>query len=103
MAVGKIQTALGRIFFQRCFYLFASILALIAIAPYLVDTERGRVMLPVMQMLVLVAAIASLGRSAAPFIIGLLLGIPGLGFNLVALVWHDDVVTNFERATFLYL
>jgi hypothetical protein len=67
MAVGELQTALGRIFFQRCSYLFTSILALIAIAPYLVDTERGRVMLPIMQMLVLVAdpADAPSGPAAA--------------------------------------
>jgi hypothetical protein len=103
MAIRKLQTALGRIFYQRCFYLFVSIVALIAIAPHLIDTERGRVILPIMQMLMLVAAIASLGRTAVPFIIGLLLGIPALGFNLAALVWHEDVVTNFERATFLYL
>jgi hypothetical protein len=103
MPVGTLQTVLGRIFYQRCFYLFVSIVALIAIAPYLVDTERGRVILPIMQMLMLVAAIASLGKTAAPFIIGLLLGIPALGFNLAALVWHEDPVTNFERAIFLYL
>jgi hypothetical protein len=103
MAIGKLQTSLGRVFYQRCFYLFASIVALIAIAPYLADTERGQVILSIMQMLMLVAAIASLGRTAFPFIIGLLLGIPALGFHLVALVWHNDVVTNFERATWLYL
>jgi hypothetical protein len=103
MPVGKLQTVLGRIFYQRCFYLFVSIVALIAIAPYLIDTERGRVILPIMQMLMLVAAIASLGKSAIPFIIGLLLGIPALGFDLTALVWHEDVRSNFQRATLLYL
>ncbi|MFO1313073.1 MAG: ion channel [Burkholderiales bacterium] len=103
MPVGKLQSALGRIFYQRCFYLFVSIVALIAVAPYLIDTERGRVILPMMQMLMLVAAIASLGKTAFPFILGLLLGIPALAFNFVALVWREDVVTNFERATFLYL
>jgi hypothetical protein len=103
MAVGRLQTVLGRIFYQRCFYLFASILALIAVAPYLADTQRGNVILIVMQMFVLIAAIASLGRSATPFVIGLLLGLPGLGFHLVALIWHDDVVHNFERATLIYL
>src|SRR5512136_104630 len=66
MTVGRLQSVLGRIFFQRCFYLFASIVALIAIAPYLADTGRGRVILPVMQMLMLVSAIASLGRTAVP-------------------------------------
>jgi hypothetical protein len=103
MAIRKLQSVLGRVFYQRCFYLFVSIVALIAVAPYLVDTERGRVILPIMQMLMLVAAIASLGRTVAPFIIGLLLGIPALAFNLIGLVWHEDVVINFERATFLYL
>ena len=103
MAIRKLQSALGRIFYQRCFYLFASIVALIAMAPYLVDTERGRAVLAVMQMLMLVAAIASLGKTAVPFIIGLLLGIPALGFDLAALVWHEDVRSNFQRAIFLYL
>ena len=103
MAIGRLQTVLGRIFYQRCFYLFASIVALIAIAPYLIETERGRVILPLMQMLMLVAAIASLSKTVVPFIIGLLLGIPALGFDLAALVWHEDVRSNFQRATFLYL
>lgn len=50
--IGKLQSVLGRIYYQRCFYLFASIVALIAIAPYLIDTQRGRVILPMMLMLV---------------------------------------------------
>jgi hypothetical protein len=103
MAIGKIQSAFARVFYQRCFYLFASIVALIAAAPYLIDSARGRVLLPIMQSLMLIAAIASLGRTALPFVIGLLLGLPALGFNLVAVVWHDDVAGNFERATMLYL
>lgn len=103
MPVGRLHTALGRIFYQRCFYLFVSIVALIAAAPYLVDTARGRVILPMMQMLMLIAAIASLGKTAVPFVIGLLLGIPALAFNLAGLVWQEDVVGNIERATFLYL
>lgn len=88
---------LWRILFQRCFYLFASILALIAIAPYPIDTERGKVLLPVMQMFVLVAAIASRGRSATPRVIGLLLGLPGLGFDLMALIGRDDTMQNFTE------
>lgn len=103
MAIGRIQSALGRVFYQRCFYLFASIVTLIAVAPYLVDTERGQVILSIMQMMMLIAAIASLGRSAFPFILGLLLGIPALGFHFMALVWHEDIVSNFERATWLYI
>ena len=45
MALGRLQTSVGRVFTQRCFYLFVSLIVLIAVAPFFGDTVRGRFIL----------------------------------------------------------
>ena len=45
MALGRLQTSVGRVFTQRCFYLFVSLIVLIAAAPFFGDTVRGRFIL----------------------------------------------------------
>jgi hypothetical protein len=42
MAISRLQTSVGRVFTQRCFYLFVSLVVLIAVAPFFGDTVRGR-------------------------------------------------------------
>ena len=81
MVMIRLQSSFGRIFRQRCFYLFLSILVLILAAPFLTDTLRGRVAVQAMQVLVLSAAVAAVGRTTMPFIIALLLGIPAFVFQ----------------------
>ena len=63
MALGRLQTSVGRVFTQRCFYLFVSLIVLIAAAPFFDDTVRGRFILNVAQVLVLIAAVAAVGRT----------------------------------------
>ena len=45
MAIVRIHTVFSRIFFQRCFYLFVSLVVLIAVAPHVTDTLRGRILI----------------------------------------------------------
>jgi hypothetical protein len=102
-AIGQLQSHVGRIYYQRCFYLFLSLVALIGVAPWVDDSAQGRVVLTVAQATILIASVAAVGRTPMPFVIALLLGIPALGFQLVANVWHDDPTANIEKATAFYL
>jgi hypothetical protein len=81
MALHKLQSSFARIFRQRCFYLFLSILVLIVGAPFLTEGLHGRVLVQAAEVLVLIAAVAAVGRSALPFVIALLLGIPAFVFQ----------------------
>jgi hypothetical protein len=81
MAILKLQSSFARIFRQRCFYLFLSILVLIVAAPFLTETVHGRVVVQAAQVLVLIAAVAAVGRTTLPFVIALLLGIPAFVFQ----------------------
>ena len=40
MAINRARTALGQVFFQRCFYLFIALLALMMVAMLLEPTPR---------------------------------------------------------------
>ena len=42
MAITKARAAIGRIFYQRCFYLFLVLLALVAGVPFIEPTPSGR-------------------------------------------------------------
>ena len=81
MAILKLQSSFARIFRQRCFYLFLSILVLIVTAPFLTESLHGRVLVQAVEVLVLIASVAAVGRTTTPFVIALLLGIPAFVFQ----------------------
>ncbi len=85
MAIRQARATLGRVFFQRCFYLFVAVLLLVAGAPLFEPTPAGRLTLNVVNVLIVVAAVAAVGRSVLSFIIVLLLGAPTLGLQWLAL------------------
>lgn len=90
MAFVRLQTSLGRIFGQRCFYLFLSLLILIAVAPWFLETPNGRSILQGAQALVLIAAVAAVGRTTMPFVIAVLLATATLGFQAALLLDPGD-------------
>jgi hypothetical protein len=90
MSLGKLQTRFARIFTQRCFLLFAALLVLVLVAPFIAGTFRGRLIVNAAQALVLIAAVAAVGRSPMPFGIGLLLGIPAVAFLFVSHVEQEE-------------
>jgi hypothetical protein len=99
MAVGRLHSSFGRIFRQRCFYLFISLVFLVGIAPFVADFEHGRDFLNASQVLVLVAAVAAMAHRPMPFVISLLLGVPALLAQLFGAAGMDDpgraaIVTN---------
>ena len=92
MAINRARTALAQVFFQRCFYLFVAVLVLVMAVLLLEPTPRGRILLNVGNLLVVVAAIAAVGRTQLSVVIALLLATPTLLFQWLAL---DDGDSQF--------
>jgi ion channel len=102
MMIGRLHTTIGRIFTQRCFYLFVSLLALIVFVPFLGDMPSGKTLLQVVQALILVSAVAAVGRSLTRFVVALAIAIPALGFQLAA-PSGDDPAFRIAISTGLYV
>jgi Ion channel len=62
------RTALRRLFFQRCFYLFALLLALISISPF-IEGVRGTYLLAGFNAFIVLSAAAAVGRTALSFLV----------------------------------
>src|SRR6187455_647065 len=113
MSLGRLQSRFGRIFTQRCFLLFAALIVLIVAVPFFGGTIRGRLVLSGTQTLVLIAAVAAVGRTTMPFGIALLLGIPAFGFLIASdfnleqemryLMWAHVFFIAFYLAAVFYL
>ena len=87
--IERARDALGRVFYQRCFYLFVALLVLITSAPLLVATDLNRIGFNGLQLLVLVAAVAAMGRGLLPFVAASLLALPALVFQVMGIVQDD--------------
>jgi hypothetical protein len=102
MGISRLQSSFARIFYQRCFYLFMSLIALMVAAPF-VATDEGRIVIAATHVLVLVAAVAAVGRTTTPFVIALLLGLPAFGFQFLAHQGLDDPSHGSLVSTAFYL
>lgn len=102
MPVGRLQSRFARVFYQRCFYLFVSLVALIAVAPFLTDTIHGRLFVNAIQVLVLLSAMAAVGRTTLSFVIALLLAVPALVFQMLA-ANGDDPARWFADSWAFYI
>ena len=70
MAIDRARLLLARVFTQRCFYLFIALVALITVAPFFLEDELGRVVLTMLDVFVLLSAVAAVGRHLSSFVIG---------------------------------
>jgi ion channel len=91
MAINRARTALGRVFTQRCFYLFAGVLALMVAALLLEPTPRGRLLVNALNLLIDVAAVAAVGRSTWSFLIATALAVPAMYFQVRGIAESDDM------------
>jgi Ion channel len=89
MAINATRDALSHIFFQRCFWLFAALVALIGAVSFVPASDHGRLALNGINMFVLIATVAAVGRTTVSFVIALLLAAPAVWFQYVGL-WHDS-------------
>jgi hypothetical protein len=76
MAIVKARAAIGRVFYQRCFYLFVVLFGLVAGVPFIEPTSTGRLVVNIVGISVVVAAVAAVGRSAVSFVTVLLVAAP---------------------------
>jgi hypothetical protein len=83
--ISATREALGRLFHGRCFYLFVTMLVLVALAPF-VEAHRGGLLIRyVISSLVMVAAASAVGRSIVSFLVVLALAAPALALRWLAL------------------
>src|SRR5688572_21051439 len=99
------RETLGLLFFRRCFYLFATLFALIALAPF-IEVERGGFLVRYLaSALVMLAAVAAVGRSILSFVIVLALAAPALALRWLALKEADpaffDLALRFDAAVYV--
>ena len=63
MSIGATRDALSRIFYQRCFWLFVVLLALIGAVSFVPANDHGRLVLNGVTMFLLIATVAAVGRT----------------------------------------
>jgi hypothetical protein len=95
MAIDRARLLLARVFTQRCFYLFVALLGLITGAPFVIDTELGRVVLTMLNVFVLIAAVAAVGRHLSSFVIAVTIAI---AIILLQFFGMRQGVTDFLQA-----
>ena len=93
MAIEYIRQRIGWLFRLRCIYLFASLLLLIMLLPFVgsdLNDIQSRLVGNLINMFVLVAAVAAVGRSRLSFLIALLFTLPVLGFQFAGLTLGEQ-------------
>ena len=89
MVIGAARDSLSRIFYQRCFWLFGVLVVLIGAVSFVPASDQGRLFLSGVNMLLLIATVAAVGRMTLSFVIALLLAVAAVWFQYAGL-WHDD-------------
>jgi hypothetical protein len=106
-----VRLHVGWLYKNRSIYLFASLLLFIVLIPSLAGYSQGRMVANLLNMFILVAAVAAIGRSRLSFVIALLFALPVLGFQFAGLmlgereylVWSWGFGAAFYAATLSYL
>lgn len=89
MAIRRARDTLSRIFYQRCFWLFIVLVAVIGAVSFVPSTDQGRLFLSCVNMFLLIATVAAVGHTTLSFVIALLLAVPAVWFQYLGL-WYDD-------------
>ena len=89
MTIRATRDAVSHIFHQRCFWLFLVLLLLIGAVSFVPATDHGRLVLNVVNTFVVIATVATVGRTTLPFAAATLLALPAVWFQYVGL-WHDS-------------
>src|SRR5687768_6760785 len=104
MTIGYTRELLSRVFYQRCFWLFAALAALVGAVSFVPSTDGGRLTVNGINIFVLVATVAAVGRTTLSFTIALLLALPAFWFQYSGLLHDDDreVATSWMLSGGLY-
>jgi hypothetical protein len=103
-SISITRDTLRRLFFQRCFYLFVTLLALIALAP-LIEPEQGGILVRnLINAFVILSAVAAVGRSLLSFLLVLALAVPAIALRWLSLEAQHaalfDVALRFDAAVY---
>jgi Ion channel len=92
---------------QRCKLLFWALLILLVAIPFLGETSHGQVLLVVVNVAVLLAAVAAVGRTRASFLIAVMLVGPALVFRFLAIrsgsPGDSAMAYGFNAAFYLFI
>lgn len=104
MAIRQAREQLSRVFTQRCFYLFVVLLALVSVVPFIEPTPTGRLTVSAINLFVMIAAVAAVGRTVLSFVIILLLAGAALASQYLGMSWGDTkhVVHSWMFGAALY-
>jgi hypothetical protein len=106
MSTHPIRDSIGLIFYQRCFYLFVALLALLlaflVVAPMSHELPYGKLIVGAAQAFVLVAAVAAVSRSMPAFVLTVLLAAAAIGLTFFG-VSPGAVRAGLIAATGAYL
>jgi len=89
MTVSATRDAQSRIFYQRCFWLFGVLVLLIGAVSFVPATDHGRLALNGVNMFVLIATVAAVGRTARSLVVAVLLAVPAVWLQYLGL-WYDS-------------
>jgi hypothetical protein len=104
MSLDATRDALSRIFYQRCFWLFIVLVVLIGAVSFVPANDHGRLVLNGVNMFLLIATVATVGRTKLSFVIALLLAVPAVCFQYLGL-WLDsdsDLAVSWMFSAALY-
>jgi len=105
MSIVATRDALSHIFHQRCFWLFIVLLLLIVAVSFVPANDHGRLVVNAVNVFVLIATVAAVGRTTLSFVIAVLLALPAVWFQYLGL-WNDsdqDLAASWMFSAGLYL
>jgi hypothetical protein len=98
MAFERARQKVVSVFAYRCVYLFAALLVLIVLVPFLEDSERGRLALNAINVLILFAAAVAVSDSRACFTLAVVLGALSLAFQAASFALLESQLVLASRA-----
>jgi hypothetical protein len=104
MGISTARDAMSRIFYQRCFWLFIILIVLIVVVSFAPQSDRGRLVVNGINMFLLIATVAAVGRTTLSFVAALLLAGTAVWFQYQGL-WHDsdlDLARSWMFSAALY-
>src|SRR5438270_7973389 len=104
MAISATREGLSRLFYQRCFWLFVVLVVLIGAVSFVPASDSGRLVLNAVNMFLLIATVAAVGRTTLSFAIALLIAAPAVWFQYLGL-WRDsdrDLAVSWMFSAALY-
>jgi len=98
MALERARQKVVSVFAYRSVYLFAALLVLIVLVPFLEDSERGQIALNVINVLILFAAAVAVSDSRVCFALAVVLGASSLAFQAASFAPLESQLILASRA-----